>query len=177
VKLREQKAISSATPKTVALDGELADGERIDLGGVELEVMHLPGHSLGHLGLFESSTATAIVSDAVMGRGFPDIDGQLVAPPPYIDLAAYRTTIARLRDLAPAVLGTAHFPSLEGARVDEFLVESAEFTVDLERALQAADPPHERPIAGVLGDVASALGGYPQMQVELARSIGATLVD
>src|SRR5205814_2108185 len=43
--------LAEAAGPDTPLDGELAAGERIDLGGLALEVLHLPGHSLGHVGL------------------------------------------------------------------------------------------------------------------------------
>ena len=30
-------------------DGDLADGQRLSVGAIELEVMHLPGHCPGHV--------------------------------------------------------------------------------------------------------------------------------
>lgn len=161
----------AAGPDT-ALDGTLADGERIELGGIAVEVLHLPGHSLGHVGLFEPATRTAIVSDAVMGYGFDDRSGRRVAPPPYVDLAAYRATIERVRGLGAGRLGTAHFPLLEGDEVGAFLDLSGRFTTDLERAIEVADG-GASPMPELLPAVAAALGGWPEMEVELARSIGA----
>ena len=164
----------AAGPDT-PLDGELLPGERLDLGGIELEVLHLPGHSLGHLGLLEPATRTAIVSDAVMGRGFDAADGRRASPPPYLDLAAYRETIARLRERAPARLGTAHFPLFVGELVGRFLDLSECFTDDLERALERRLADGDDSVVELLGPIAAELGGYPEMEVELARSIGAHL--
>jgi len=154
------------------LDGEVADGERIDLGGLVVEVLHLPGHSPGHIGLFEPAGRTAIVSDAVMGYGFDDRSGRRVAPPPYVDLAAYRATIARVRDLGARRLGTAHFPLLEGDDVTAFVDLSRRFTDDLEHAVEAAGG-GTVPMPELLPATAATLGGWPEMEVELARSIGA----
>ena len=52
-------------------------------------VLHLPGHSPGHIGLWERRTRTAIVMDAVMANGLLDLDGAVIHPPPYFDVAAY----------------------------------------------------------------------------------------
>jgi len=157
-----------------ALDGTVTDGERIDLGGIEVEVIHLPGHSLGHVGLFEPAGRTVVVGDAVMGYGFDDRSGRRVAPPPYVDLDAYRATISRLRDLGAERLGTAHFPLIEGDDVTAFLDLSRRFTDDLDRAIGATGA-GSAPIPELLPTVAAALGGWPEMEVELARSIGAHL--
>ncbi len=164
--------LAAAAGAEAALDGTVADGERIELGAIAVEVLHLPGHSLGHIGLFEPASRTAIVSDAVMGYGFDDRSGRRVAPPPYVDLDAYRTTIGRLRELGAARLGTAHFPLLEGAEVGRFLDLSGRFCDDLERAIEAAGGVAV-PMPELLPEVAATLGGWPEMEVELARSIGA----
>ena len=40
----------AAGPDTL-LDGTIADGETIDLGGIAVEIVALPGHSSGHVGV------------------------------------------------------------------------------------------------------------------------------
>lgn len=164
----------AAGPDT-ELDGELAAGERIELGGLAVEVVHLPGHSRGHVGLIEPASGTALIADAAMGAGFLDLDGNLAGPPPYLDLAAYRETIARLRELAPPRLETSHFAPLAGTDVDRFLARSADLVDRLEAALAAELDAGARPLAELLAPVAAAVGPYAEMEVELARSIGAHL--
>ena len=166
--------LREAAGADAALDGTVADGERIELGGIAVEVLHLPGHSLGHIGLFEPAGRTAIISDAVMGYGFDDRSGRRVAPPPYVDLDAYRATIERVRGLGAARLGTAHFPLFEGEEVAAFLDRSDRFCDDLDAAIEATGG-GAKPMPELLDDVAAALGGWPEMEVELARSIGAHL--
>lgn len=161
----------AAGPDT-ALSGTVADGELIDLGGVEVEILHLPGHSLGHIGVFLPATRTAIVGDAVMGYGFDDLSGRRASPPPYVDLHAYRGTIERVGGLGATRLCTAHFPLLGGADVDAFLGLSRNFVDDLEREIEAGGGA-SKPLPQLHSSVAAALGGWPEMEVELARSIGA----
>jgi glyoxylase-like metal-dependent hydrolase (beta-lactamase superfamily II) len=169
------KWLEAAAGPDTALDGELEPGEVIDLGGIRLEVLHLPGHSLGHLGVYDPASRTAIVSDAVMGRGFDTMAGARAGPPPYVDLGAYRATISRIRELGPVRLGTAHFPLFEGEQVGRFLDLSERLTADLDAALTYELEAGRVSVAALLDPVAAALGGYPEMQVELARSIGAHL--
>ncbi len=45
-----RSAVSSAFE--IVLSRTLADGERIDLGGISLETIHTPGHTPGHLSFF-----------------------------------------------------------------------------------------------------------------------------
>ena len=44
---------------------ELEDGDAIDLGNRHFEVLHLPGHSPGSIGLWEAATGTLFSGDAV----------------------------------------------------------------------------------------------------------------
>jgi glyoxylase-like metal-dependent hydrolase (beta-lactamase superfamily II) len=164
----------SAGPDT-PIDGELSAGERIELGEVGVEVLALPGHSLGHVGLYEPSSRTAIIADAAMGYGFETVAGERVSPPPYVDLAAYRATLGRLLELAPARLTAAHFPVLEGPAVNQFLRLSQRFTEDMNRAIERAHAAGASTPAELLPHVASQLGGYPEAEIELSRSIGAHL--
>jgi glyoxylase-like metal-dependent hydrolase (beta-lactamase superfamily II) len=96
----------------------------LDLGGRTVEVIHLPGHSPGHLGVWLPAERVAIIGDAVMGDGVPLRDGSLLYPPMYAPPSDYRVTIARLEALAPALLVTGHFPLLRGAEVAAFLAAS-----------------------------------------------------
>lgn len=167
--------LERAAGPDVALDGEVCEGEVIDLGGVAVEVLHLPGHSLGHLGLLEARSGTAVIADAAMGRGFPDLDRRLLSPPPYLDPTAYRRTIARLRELAPRVLGTAHFPTLEAEEAADFLDRGADFVDDLEAALEGGLGESPRTLPELLETCADAVGPYRDAEVELSRSLGAHL--
>jgi glyoxylase-like metal-dependent hydrolase (beta-lactamase superfamily II) len=157
------------------LDDTVEADERIELGGIAVEVLHLPGHSLGHLGLFEPAGGTALIADAAMGWGFDRHDGGRAGPPPYVDVAAYRQTIETIRDLDAARLGTAHFPTMEDEAIGEFLDRSRRLTYEVEAEIEATPAPGGDPVAALLGPVAARLGGYPEMEVELARSVGAHL--
>lgn len=171
------------------LDGDLAPGTdetaapAFDLGGgTALELLHLPGHSAGHLGVLHRASATAIVLDAVMGDGFRSYDGALVSPTPYGDLAAYRGSIATLRALAPERLGTAHFPLYEGDEVTAFLDLTERWVDALDAAVLGAlgdargdGSDRSRSLAELLPLCDAAVGPYPEATVELARCIGAHL--
>jgi glyoxylase-like metal-dependent hydrolase (beta-lactamase superfamily II) len=158
-----------------ALDGEVDEGETIDLGGITVEVVHLPGHSPGHLGLLEPMSGTAVIADAAMERGFPDLDGLPLSPPPYVDPVAYRRTIARLREFAPRLLGTAHFPTLETDEATGFLDRGAAFVDELEAGLEGGLGESPLTLPELLERCAETLGPYRDAEVELSRSLGAHL--
>ena len=93
------------------------EGEAIDLGGRRLTVLHTPGHSPGHLALWEERTGTLFAQDAVY-------DGPLVDTCPDSDVAAYRQTLARLRDaFDPRIVHGGHFPSFGRTRLRQLVGE------------------------------------------------------
>jgi glyoxylase-like metal-dependent hydrolase (beta-lactamase superfamily II) len=157
-------------------DGTVDAGDVLDLGGTVVETVHLPGHSQGHIGLHHPATGSALIGDAVMGRGFDDTGGRpQLYPPVYQDVDSYLATIARLRDLAPSRLLTAHFPVIEGPQVAAFLDLSAAFVDELDAAVCAEVGDRPRTLRGLLPDCARRVGGFAEMELELARSIGAHL--
>jgi glyoxylase-like metal-dependent hydrolase (beta-lactamase superfamily II) len=167
--------LERAAGPDVELDGVVGEGERIDLGGLAVEVLHLPGHTHGHLGILEPASGTAIVADAAMGGGFPDLDGRLLSPPPYLDATAYRETLERLRALDPERLGTAHFPTLTGTEVGTFLDRGGALVAALERSLEGELGATPRTLGELLAVAAATVGPFPEAEVELARSLGAHL--
>jgi glyoxylase-like metal-dependent hydrolase (beta-lactamase superfamily II) len=172
------KWLEDAAGRDTPLDGSVADGEVLDLGGISVEVVALPGHSPGHLGVVDHDSRTAIVMDAVLERGLYTTDDQLISPPPYASATAYRGTIDRLRELRPARLGTSHYAPIEGEQaVGAFLDGSAGFVADLDALVDAelgADP---KPLEHYWRAADAALGPFEEMAVELARSVAAHLDD
>jgi glyoxylase-like metal-dependent hydrolase (beta-lactamase superfamily II) len=166
---------NAAGPDT-PLDGTVSDGESIDLGGITVEVVGLPGHSPGHLGVVHRDSGTAIVMDAVLERGLYTTSDELISPPPYASVAAYRATIECIRGLGPARLGTSHYAAVEGEQaVEQFLDQSAGFVDDLDAAVRAALEPEPRTLEHFWRAAGAAVGPFEEMAVELARSVGAHL--
>lgn len=87
-----------------AATGFVEDGDRIALGGRVLTVLHTPGHSPGHLSLFEEKTGTLFAQDALY-------DGPLVDDAYHSDKAVYAQTLRRLLDLRPRIVHGGHFGS------------------------------------------------------------------
>ena len=161
------------------IDVHLRGGERIRLGPrLTVDVLNLPGHSPGHIGLWDPASSTAIVIDSVMGRGLLDMDGNVIHPPPYFDVADYLGTARALQDLRPARLLTAHYDVIEGEDVDRFLADTIAFVEDagmiVETALAEAD---ELTLPEVLELGDQQLGPFTSMANELAGSLRAHLRD
>jgi glyoxylase-like metal-dependent hydrolase (beta-lactamase superfamily II) len=90
----------------------VAEGDVIDLGDRVFEVLHLPGHSPGSIGLWEAATATLFSGDAVY-------DGPLLDELPGSDVSSYLHTMRRLENLSARVVHAGHDPSFDGARLKQ----------------------------------------------------------
>jgi len=166
-------AMGPDTPVDIHVRG----GERIRLGPrLTVEIINLPGHTPGHVGLWEGSSRTAIVIDAVMARGLLDMEGNVIHPPPYFDVAAYLGTARALQALRPARLLTAHYDVLEGADVDRFLAETVAFVEEAGAvAEQALAEAGELTLPELLAIGDARLGPFTSMANELAGSLRAHL--
>jgi len=86
------------------------EGDMIDLGDRVFEVMHLPGHSPGSIGLWEARSETLFSGDAIY-------DGPLLDEIPGSDIPVYLDTMRRLERLPARVVHGGHDPSFDGARL------------------------------------------------------------
>jgi glyoxylase-like metal-dependent hydrolase (beta-lactamase superfamily II) len=156
------------------IDIGLRGGETLRVGDRRLEVLALPGHTPGHLGLWDAATGAAIVIDAVLSDGVYDRAGRRLIPPRYYDAAAYEATIRRLRALDPELLLTAHYPVMERAQAREFLDRSLEFVRAVRAAVRAAGTTELRAATEA---VDAALGPFPDFAHELGASVRAHLAE
>lgn len=107
----ENYTIRSTTP-TRAVD----ETDTIDLGNRHFEIMHLPGHSPGSLGLWEQASGTLFSGDAIY-------DGQLLDELEDSSIPDYVATMKRLRDLPVSVVHGGHEPSFGRTRMVEIIDE------------------------------------------------------
>lgn len=130
-------------------DRLLTDGDVIDLGEFQFQVVAAPGHSAGIICLYEPTRRLLIASDAVQGRGSSGI-----LPLVFYSGAAYRATLRDLRDLAIDVITLGHPFAWSGERAlvhrgpaaRQFLLDSvaaAERTADAVRDALSTCPGRE----------------------------------
>lgn len=105
-------AFESYTQRPAVVSRLVDEGDAIDTGDRRLEVLHLPGHSPGSIGLWEEATGTLFSGDAIY-------DGPLLDQLPESDVDDYCTTMERLMTLPVAVVHGGHDPSFEQARLHE----------------------------------------------------------
>jgi glyoxylase-like metal-dependent hydrolase (beta-lactamase superfamily II) len=98
------------------------EGDVIDLGDRRFEVLHLPGHSPGSIGLWEAKSGILFSGDAVY-------DGPLLDELPGSDIPIYVATMKRLRNLPVTVVHAGHDPSFGRDRLralcDAYLAKRA----------------------------------------------------
>lgn len=88
------------------------EGQLVDLGDRTFEVLHLPGHSPGSIGLWDEAGAVLFSGDAIY-------DGPLLDELPDSDVPAYLQTMQRLRELPVEVVHAGHEPCFGRARLVE----------------------------------------------------------
>jgi glyoxylase-like metal-dependent hydrolase (beta-lactamase superfamily II) len=88
------------------------EGDVIDVGDRRFEILHLPGHSPGSIGLWEAATGVLFSGDAIY-------DGPLLDELPGSDIPVYVATMKRLRDLPVSVVHAGHDPSFGRERLRE----------------------------------------------------------
>ena len=152
------------------IDIELTGDEWFRLGPkLRVQILTLPGHSTGHLGLWEPASRSAIVIDAVLGQGLYNFDHEIIHPPPYMDAAAYEATIEKIRKLQPERLLTAHYEVIDGAEVSDFLEASAAFVVRTRAAVRRTTETNRTvTLAGLLAELGPELGPFTSFPNEFA---------
>ena len=90
----------------------ITEGEVIDLGDRHFEVLHLPGHSPGSIGLWEEATRIFFSGDAIY-------DGALIDDCYHSNLDHYVRTMRRVRELPASIVHGGHFPSFGRERLRE----------------------------------------------------------
>lgn len=84
------------------------DGFELDLGGRVLRFLATPGHARHHMSILETVDGALMAGDA-LGVEFAQGGLYPSTPPSDVDVAAGRSSIARLAELAPTRVGIAHF--------------------------------------------------------------------
>lgn len=90
------------------------EGDVVDIGNRHFEVLHLPGHSPGSMGLWESKTATLFSGDCVY-------DGPLLDELSDSDISAYIASMKKLRELPVQIVHAGHDPSFGRERLHELI--------------------------------------------------------
>jgi glyoxylase-like metal-dependent hydrolase (beta-lactamase superfamily II) len=153
------------------MDLSFSGGERIGLGDDwSLEVLHVPGHSKGHLAFYDRKNRAAFVGDAIHGRGCPKATGGMAIPVTYYDVDVYLSTLRYFEGLPIDVLYSGHWPVMHGEEIGDFLADSR-CTVELfDRAILAGleKNPAGLTMKELIDVVATVIGEWPSDGLMLA---------
>lgn len=152
----------------------VGDAQRIDqtfMGGEHiridddrsLQILHVPGHSDGHLALYDPVNKAVFVGDALHGNYCPTTTGEPALPPGYYSVLAYLRTLQMLQAIEIDWIYSGHWPAFHGSQVSEFLTESRVF---VEKAAALVLKTLEKYSAGVtlrtfMDECGPALGAWP----------------
>lgn len=144
-------ALHSPFPPS-AVDGWLADGERVETDAGALRVIATPGHAPEHLAFLwtgpDAPTGGALfVGDLLMGAG----DTTLVAPPEG-NLRAYLRSLDRVREQGCGVLFPTHGPPLEDppAALERFRAHRWARIEQVRRVLRDGHPDDAPALVGLI---------------------------
>jgi glyoxylase-like metal-dependent hydrolase (beta-lactamase superfamily II) len=100
-------------------DRWVEEGETLRVGGLTIEVIHTPGHTMGSICLYLREEKVLFTGDTVLGLGTV-----AVSPPPYGDMALYLQSLERLKAYDVALLLPGHGPPVkEGRRKLQELID------------------------------------------------------
>lgn len=119
------------------IDLGLTGGETVHLGNDwHIDILFTPGHSRGHITLYDQRSYTALIADAALWNSISTKDGQPAFPPTYRFVDTYIASIHMLQSLPIDTLLTSHYPVYEGADVAKFLGESRAYVDRVDRTLK-----------------------------------------
>ena len=161
------------------VDLTLVGGESVQLGsGRPLEIWHLPGHSHGHIGVYDSRNRTLFYGDAIQGRGYQSLNGDWKLCPTYLYVDDYLDTIRAIECSPANMIVGCHWPIWKGReQIESFSGESREFVMLADRLVSdyiAANP--GTTMKEICSQLSGKLGQWPpDTAMELANAISGHL--
>lgn len=144
-----------------------------------IDIIHTPGHSPGHLSIYDRNNRAAIVIDAILWKGLYDTNGKIISPPPYYSVSSYLESIEKILSLDVDVLLTGHFNVITGEEVKQFLQESINFVHFVGKTVEELINASSQPLSlrEILDQTNAKVGNFTAMMVELVGPVYAHLVE
>lgn len=144
------------------LDITLEGGEMLRLSDDwQVEVVHTPGHTWGHLAVYDPRSRTLISGEASMSTHIPHEDWSPAMPPTYCYVDTYISTQERLMGMEIDLLASAHWPLQHGSAVADFLRESKQYALHVENRLLALAEEQPFTLREAIDTLSAALGSWP----------------
>jgi glyoxylase-like metal-dependent hydrolase (beta-lactamase superfamily II) len=159
-----REAIFAALGQPQPVDWTWTGGETLSLGdNWRVEIHHVPGHSQGHLAVFDPRSGTMLFGDAVHGAVYLDQGGLPALCPTYLQVDHYLETIQYLRSLPIRCLAGCHWPIKRGTEVGTFLDESRAFVEKADQVILAklSCSPDGKTLRELIDNAGPELGSWP----------------
>ena len=156
------------------VDLGLVGGEVIGLGsGWNLRVLHVPGHSPGHLAVYDERSGALFSADCLQGSVYLGLDGSPKLCPTYTHVEEYLATAALVESLAPAELYGSHWPVQRGPEVFAFIDESRDYVHRLDELVGSSLDAQPLTLAALIEQVNQRLDRPwpPELRGELVYSL------
>lgn len=160
-------------PMDITLEG----GERFRLGeDWQVEVIHTPGHTWGHLAVFDPRSRTLISAEASMSTHIPAADWSPAMPPTYCYVDTYISTQERLMGMEIDLLASAHWPLQRGNAVRDFIRESKTYVLHVESRLLALAKAHPFTLQQAIDELSPSLGEWsPGASIDFSYGMAGNL--
>jgi glyoxylase-like metal-dependent hydrolase (beta-lactamase superfamily II) len=121
----------------VRVDIGWAGGELLELGPEwNVRILHVPGHSAGHLALYDERSGALFSGDCLQGSVYLGLDGTPKLCPTYTHVDDYLGTASLIESLAPRELHGCHWPAARGADVAAFIAETRSYVEHVDRLVR-----------------------------------------
>ena len=101
----------------------LDEGDVLDLGGVELEVINVPGHTPGHIALYDKANRNIFVGDSIGNK----VDETTFIPshnPPWFNKEQFYSTLEKLSRISFDMICLAHYGCWDGSDAKTILEDA-----------------------------------------------------
>ena len=151
--------------KTRRMDVTFSGGEKVRVrDDWALEILLVPGHSQGHLALYDRKNKAVFAGDALHGHGCPKADGSMGIPVTYYSVDIYLSTLRYFENLAIDVLYTGHFPTMRGEEIRDFIADCRQTVELFDRVILRELGRHAEGLTlkNFIDAVAAAVGDWPR---------------
>ncbi len=119
-------ALSALCGDNFEVDGLIDEGDVLSISGDEWKIMHLPGHSPGHIGLLRRKDNIFLIGDAFLADGPPDSRGNPSMPPTHENITDYLNSIERAKTIRTEKVFSGHWMTLDRNGFVKLLKKSEE---------------------------------------------------
>jgi ribonuclease/clavin/mitogillin len=153
--------LHSTEQTSITVDRVVADGDIISLKGIDLEVVHTPGHNPGHICLYIRKDKILFSGDHVLGLGTTAIH------PPKGDMAQYIDSLRKLLDYDIDLICPGHGPLIREPqrKLDELIEHRKEREDQVIALLRQGDYTVKQLVAQIYPELAGFLYELAKGQV------------